>query len=365
MTHLLELEYGVFKTPMDRYLYTYTHDEKSDPYTPQKNAQCDKLNKWMKDIQSKAPIFSDWITSDEIQNFYKEFEKEVGYNLNDKDAYKICSNIMFMYCGGIDLIPNVISDGLFNKIHNFTLEYRKRLLHSGKLSVKTTTLATMPFAWIFKTLITDFIKNLQGFKDDIDGYMQAEQAKIVFHSTRGISTLLILEPLGLSTGIQPVYANLVNLEIYSRSDHDLEDSKYESQKDNKYGYDKYLFRFTGMGQFMPFNGCDDDYDDGMSTLCNLQVLIDKLDEYAMYLKDWEPYCKNITETYFQRDRITMDNMNAVSGVYSYYSSNRSEKYESIWYLFVGIIIGVLSTWIIERRQFVLNLLKHHKYDTLS
>eukprot|EP01084_Bolivina_argentea_P010934 20408_1 len=253
MTYFMEMKYmkyNIKTNPMDKYLYTYTHDEKSDPYTPHKNANCPKLNKWMNSIQSKSKYFMNWINSNNIKLFYKQFQNEVGYDLNDKDAYKLCSNIVWMYCAGINLIPNVISEDLFNKIHNFTLEYRKRLLHSGELSVKTTTLATMPFAWILKTLITDFIKNLEGFKNDINGYMNAKKAKIIFHSTRGISTLLMLEPLGLSNGIQPIYANLVNLEIYSKN---LSYFNYKQQKsDDIYGYGKYLFRFTFMGKFVPF-----------------------------------------------------------------------------------------------------------------
>merc|ERR1712228_392285 len=99
----------------------------------------------MESIGKESKEFVDWIKSDKVQSFYKEYEEEVGYALNDKDEYKICSNIVWMYCGGIDVVPNIISDDLFRKVHNFSLEYRKRLYHSGPSSLKTTSLATMPF----------------------------------------------------------------------------------------------------------------------------------------------------------------------------------------------------------------------------
>ena len=257
-------------------------------------------------------------------------------------------------------------------------------VHSGPLSRISTELSTRPWAWIMITLITDFIKNLEGFgKDDINGYLDAEKAKLVFHSTRGISTLLILEPLGLSTGIQPIYANLVNLEIYSRSKDDMNGkySKYKAE-DSKYGYDKYLFRFTNMGNFMPFPGCDKDYDHQNSTLCNLEILINRFNEYALYLKDWEPVCRNMTDKYYENP-LNKDNNIIVGDVFevndgdfgslSMHSNDDiggdfvSERrgVESVWYLIVGLIIGAVIMWAIDRRNFIMNQLKSNKYHVIN
>ena len=353
MTYFLE----TFAMSINKYLYTYTHDQQSDPYTPQKNANCPNLKQWMEQVGKTSKDFQEWINSDEVQTFYQEYEEEVGYNLGDidtDDAYDICSNIVWMYCGGLNVVPSIISDNLFSKIHNFTLEYRKRLYHSGPLSVETTSLATRPFAWILKTLITDCIKHLEGFDNKVNGYMDAERAKLIFHSTRGISTLLILEPLGLSNGLQPIYANMVNLEIYSKNDADKDDRKRST-----YGYDKYLFRFTNMGQFVPFPGCSEDYMDGMSTLCNLQILIDRLGEFAMYLNEWEPVCKNITDSYFAK-AVANDEDLTVSGV----QEPAKNGVERLWFLIVGMIVGIVIMWMIDRKEFIKNIIRYHKYQSI-
>ena len=228
-----------------------------------------------------------------------------------------------------------------------------------------------------RTLITDFIKNLEGFgKEDINGYLDAEQAKLVFHSTRGISTLLILEPLGLSTGIQPIYANLVNLEIYSRSTDDM-DNKYSTYQaeESEYGYDKYLFRFTNMGDFMPFPGCDEDYNNGDSTLCNLEVLLNRFDEYALYLKDWYPICRNMTDKYYEnphnKEGIFVGDVYEVDDHFVVPSQSGDDVtpakggIESAWYLIVGIIIGAVIMWAIDRRNFIINQLKSNKYHVIN
>ena len=262
-----------------------------------------------------------------------------------------------MYCGGINLVPGIISEELFNMIHNYTLEYRSKVLDNGPVSKETTSLASMPFVWILKTMISDYVYNLKGDTDKINGYLDGARAKLVFHSTRGISTLYFLSALGLSDGREPVYANLVNFEIYS-SNLPLDESGNI--------FDGYWFRITEMGQFLPFPGCDEDYKDGKSTLCNLSVFMDRLNELAMPLKEWEHYCRKVTGDYFSTKKVI--SMGVVDGETGNIEGvNNGQGYNmhqmGLWNFVIGLMCGAIVMWIMDRVKYFKNLFRQD-YDTI-
>merc|ERR1712129_422940 len=101
-----------------------------------------------------------------------------------------------------------------------------------------------------------------------------------------------------------------------------------------------------------------DYMSGKSTLCDLRVLIDRLSEYAMHLNEWEPYCKSITDAYFEQgEEVKTDEAVVVT-------LPILNHHENIWFLVVGIIIGIVVMWMIDRKEFIKNILRFHKYESL-
>ena len=56
-------------------------------------------------------------------------------------------------------------------------------------------ITSMPFVWILRTLIADHGNYMKGDTQNINGYSDAKKAKLIFHSTRGISPLFFLSAL--------------------------------------------------------------------------------------------------------------------------------------------------------------------------
>ena len=225
-------------------------------------------------------------------------------------------------------------------------------------------MASAPFAWILRTLIADKIKEMEGNEQDIDGYLDAEKAKLIFHSTRGKSTLYLMAALGLTNGVEPPYANLVNIEVYSKADSDYGDGEY----------DGYLFRIILMGKFLPFPGCEKQYDldSDTSMLCDLKVLMDRLGELAVPLNEWEDQCAAVTNAYFDEKKKKKKNKKSedLADMEQVDVSKQRQISETgldgvgIWSFAVGILFGAGIMWVIDRVRYFKNIF-NDEYDVVS
>ena len=245
---------------------------------------------------------------------------------------------------GINLVPRVLSEALFRRVLNFTIGSRQAVLRNGAASKEATALAAMPFAWILRTLLSDRVRFAAN--PALRGYLDAERAKLVFHSTRGISTLYFLAALGLTDGVEPPFANLLNVEIYSTP-------PSASAPSDGDAFDGFLFRILNMGAFLPFPGCEAEYgsEQAPSTLCSLSVLMRRLDELAMPLKQWEPHCAAITAEYFAND---VDD--AKETACAMVRGGRQQAGGlGVWLFGVGALSGALLMWLWHRASYLKRL----------
>ncbi len=134
---------------------------------------------------------------------------------------------------------------------------------------------------------------------DSEYYLYAEKAKLVYHSVHDTSILFLLEAMNISNGREPMFAEMLTLEIYERSESDPWYNKNIEQETNEL-YANYLFRWTRKGlPLTPFPGCEAEAEYTKSNLCSLSVLMDAI-EYGQNIKEWETTCQQVTNAYFQK-----------------------------------------------------------------
>lgn len=337
--------------------------------------------------------FQTFIKSDFSLSVQKQWKEEVD---NKPLTFLLAREIVIMYCMGLH-IP--VSHTLMSKIYAWSQEYQRCLVHNT-IGREFCTLANMPFAWILKTLISDRIYFLNHMLDEIDGYMDASEAKIVFYASQGIYTLYMMGAFNIQlSGHEPMFANIIALEIYEKNKvseykwdkkHHRDSSSSSSKRKSKSTkesvesesekrrhllwnknksksksssaiFDNYLFRFNINGKFLPFTECEDEYEHG-SQLCSLMVLMNLLNEISMPLNEWEPFCRNITETLLMGNGITsmdvletvhVDDHQFVSSVESVSSENYLSRFtDDVWLIIIAFLLGATVVFIVDRWKFI-------------
>merc|ERR1712154_265219 len=124
-------------------------------------------------------------------------------------------------------------------------------------------------------------------------YLHAEEAKLIYHSVHDTTILFVLEALGISNGREPMFAEMLTLEIYERSANDpWYDKNLEVETIELFA--NYLFRWTRKGKALtPFPGCEQEYEYTKSDLCSLSVLMEAMKD-GKNIKEWEDECYNVT-----------------------------------------------------------------------
>ena len=236
-------------------------------------------------------------------------------------SYDRGEGAVLMYCAGLE-IP--LEYETFINSLNASYAIREAILANNETSPTTCKLAASPVNWLFFTLIQNHIMFLgqqetiiseggssQELEDELNKeaeadddkdsefYLNAEQAKLIYHSVHDVTILYVLESLGISNGREPMFAEMLTLEIYQRSPSDPWYNKNMEITTNEL-YANYLFRWTRKGKALtPFPGCEEEYEYTQSSLCSLSVLM-KAIKYGQNIKDWEGTCYNVTEEYFAK-----------------------------------------------------------------
>ena len=151
-------------------------------------------------------------------------------------SYDKGEGAVLMYCGGLE-VP--LSWNQFLDTLNVSYQLREAILSNNETSSTSCSLAASPIAWLFYTLVDNHVRyrtqentlDAEGedsveVQQDIDGlqsvepkefYLGAEKAKLVYHSVHDTSILYLLEAMGISNGREPMFAEMLTLEIYSRA----------------------------------------------------------------------------------------------------------------------------------------------------
>jgi len=290
----------------------YTHDFQSDPYAANKDKMCPQFAGYIDDLGMASKQFQELMKSELAARVDKEWFAATGNHY----SYDYGASATLMYCGGLD-VP--LSWDAFLDSLNMSYAIREAILSNNETSYTSCKLAASPMAWLFRTLIKNHIVYLRQVemyraagedseeiktefeheKSEVDNeyYLYAEQAKLVYHSVHDTSILYLLQAMNLSNGRQPMFAEMLTLEIYERSEDDPWYNYNIDQVTNEL-FARYLFRWTRKGKALaPFPGCQKEYELTKSSLCSLSVLMDVL-EYGENIKEWEQTCQNVTGEYF-------------------------------------------------------------------
>ena len=168
----------------------------------------------------------------------------------------------------------------------------------------------------------------------------------------------MLEALGISNGKEPMFAEMLTLEIYERSESDPWYLRNIDEETDEL-YANYLFRWTRKGKALsPFPGCKDEYEYTKSDLCSLSVLM-KAMEYGQNIKDWEATCINVTDAYFTTHHKDGD-LRKTKKEKKKKKHKDSDLVSYIWTFVFGVSVGVASMMFISKYDAWFN--KDWKYE---
>ena len=273
----------------------------STPYLPRDNWKIgDKLDDYIDSIVKDDNFYNLW-NSDEIQLIRDEYQRITNITLSQHTGI----SILPAYCAGIELPFNksffnkLIDIGnTFNQLQWFNKWNMYNDTHNSNNSSNSTdsslfdrnqayVLASSPMRYLIGQYILNMTNNGE------------YERKIVYHSFHDSSIYMLLAGLGIGDGMTPIFAQMLQLEIYSIKD------EYSSKNLFPSGY---AFRFLRNGQnnLLKFSKCGDMYEMG-SQLCDLNVLLDILNEKSMELHEWQDY----TQAYLTRVFDDTDNDNCV------------------------------------------------------
>lgn len=239
---------------------TIVNDQAFNPYTPYENSVC-----------KAQPQFQEWLNRSAVDRYEKYFNPRRQSVLDQQTEiiaeYKTQGGMWFdntpwdlehagfqialYYCNGFDIPlenetfwtlmdaglqwisvqPNATSDDAFER------EY------ATKQQCATHFMALPMYKRIFDEMSAV-----------IDGNDDAKQ--FVLHSAHDSTIEAFLSGLGMYDGVFPYFAQFVTFELYSNIDGD-----------------GYLFRITNKGEFVPYEFCADEYRNGDTQLCDLEILM--------------------------------------------------------------------------------------------
>eukprot|EP01084_Bolivina_argentea_P142522 250376_1 len=365
----------------------YTHDYQSDPYTSNKDKNCPLIGKYINDMGMNSTDYKTVMKSDLMNKTQVAWYKATGLNY----SYNNGEGAVLMYCGGLD-VPLKYND--FLNVLNMSYAIREALLANNETSTTACKLVASPMAWLFNTLIKNHIlylrqvetlktqgENFEQIKGNFEGvqstetdeyYLYAEKAKLIYHSVHDTSILYMLQALGISNGREPMFAEMLTLEIYERSVSDPWYNKDIQQTTNEL-YANYLFRWTRKGKpLAPFPGCEQEFKYTNSNLCSLSVLMDAI-EYGENIKTWEKTCQNVTEKYFAKKKkktkvksghkhdSNIHDDNAHDNIEQSATSGSVSFVSLLWTFLFGVSIGIAIMMFINKYN---SWFKESKYESI-
>eukprot|EP01083_Nonionella_stella_P080454 221123_1 len=322
----------------------YTHDYQSDPYTTTHDKNCPLIGKYIQHRGTKTRQYKTLMKSALMNATKHQWLQATGLNY----SYENGEGAILMYCGGLD-IP--LKWQHFLNVLNMSYAIREAILANNETATETCRLAASPLAWLFKRLVLNHIISLRekameekwAFETENEGYLSAKHAQLIYHSVHDVSILYLLQALGISNGREPMFAEMLTLEIYERSMTDPWYNKNIEQVTNEL-FENYLFRWTRKGKPLAmFPGCEAEYEYTQSTLCSLSVLMDAL-EYGENIKPWEETCAKVTEEYFgevparHKGKDNKDKKKTTGGSALSYG----------WTFVFGISVGIASVMFIQK-----------------
>eukprot|EP01084_Bolivina_argentea_P124927 221388_1 len=283
----------------------YTHDYQSDPYASNKDKSCPLFAEYIDAIGMESTQYTKLMQSEMVNATKQQWFEATGHAY----SYNKGESAVLMYCGGLD-VP--LEYNHFLNVLNTSYRIREAILSNNETSSTSCTLAASPMLWLFATLIknhivflrqTDMVEHAEETDMFENGsyYMSAERARLIYHSVHDTSILYMLEALGISNGREPMFAEMLTLEIYERS---MNDPWYniDIQQVTDELYENYLFRSTRKGKALAiFPECEEEYQYTHSSLCSLSVLMAAMD-YGQNIKPWEKTCRSVTEQYFAKQK---------------------------------------------------------------
>lgn len=307
-----------------------THDITSTPYLPQSNYVLEeKLTEYDKYILKTSEYYSYWNSLNSSKHTYmKQTGKSMGQSAGISLLPIYCNNIRIPL--NITVFNATVDAGYRLKELKWSNEYNmynKTYNDSDEYKDKNT---------LFEILSSPFRYLINSYIDDIhnDG-----NNKIVYHSIHDISIFILLGGLGVGDGIQPMFAELLTLEIYSINntyDIDINDSFPSG----------FGFRLIRNNDILQFEKCNQTIEMGF-TICDLNVIVDILNKSAMPIKEWE------NEAYKQLDTLNAalptgaPSMAPTQSPTAACNENKWYRMSQVWIAFVIGIVTALSITLIS------------------
>jgi len=356
----------------------FTHDFQSDPYGSNKDKNCPDLEKYISATGMQSEQYQQLMASKLYAQTQQDWKDSTGMDF----SYDNGQSAVLMYCAGMN-VP--LSWDQFLNVLNVSYAIREALLSNEQSSPESCKLAASPMAWLFRELISNHILYLRqvqimkakGMNDEEikahfvteeregrapEYYLRGERAQLIYHSVHDTSILFLLEALNISNGREPMFAEMLTLEIYERSNSDPW-YVYNIDQVTDELFANYLFRVTRKGKpLAPFPGCHEEYRYTNSSLCSLSVLMRALD-YGQEIKEWEHTCENVTDSYFHTHKKDgtlkkkyQDEKESTNG------RHKNEFLAYLWTFMFGISVGVGVTVFTNKYHSWFN--KGWKYETI-
>lgn len=251
-----------------------THDKESSPYLPRENYIFgDDLKTYMNQILENNDYY-DYYQSDEITEIYQQYANITNLSVSSISS-KIGIDILPAYCDNIK-IP--LTSSLFDKIVNASY-HLKQLYWQNEYNMYENQRQFEPNASrheVFQLASSPMRNIIYDYAVQIN-----DSQKIVYHSFHDSTILVLLGGLGISNGIQPIFAELLLLEIF-------EIKNNASENVNDFFPSGFGFRFLRNGDILQFENCSSLIEIG-SQLCDLNVLLTILSQNAMTMTEWQQF----------------------------------------------------------------------------
>ena len=262
------------------------HDQGRDPWNPDNSQVCSNAGDW---------YFNYTESSDEYMSLYNSdwrysVEDEWNIATNSTTFFSVIGiSTLPIYCiGNIDIpiFDNEKYGNIYSNAVNFSYAVKNAIYHNNDKSAFASKLMSGPLSYDLLTQINSLSL--------LDENENEKGLQFVLHSTHDNTLMYFLEAFGIFDGVQPIFGEMITLEIYLKKENENRKvlNEYEYEYDD-YDYDDFVFRWIRNGKFLQFPGCN--YQNG-TQLCNLTNLINVLQDVAMPLQQWEVYCNNVTSS---------------------------------------------------------------------
>lgn len=306
-----------------------THDKQRDPYVPEDNYIFGETLTQFMYSQLKDSLYYQYWESDYVTNtsqFYSNLTNVTFYDFLGIDSLPAyCDNLKIpLSFNNYNKIINISYDliqYLFRNEYNMYVKDKEEKFINYTNSTKNNILKLISSP--MRHLIHEYIINNT---NNID----ISEKNIVYHSFHDSTIFELLGGMGISDGIQPIFAEMLSLEIYVINIDKI--SKNISQLFPS----GFAFRLLRNNKILRFSNCSELIELYNSELCDLNVLLNILSDDAMPMVEWEIVMQEYLNNFYANYSVD-DQGDTNSG------KDKSCSQDFIRGIIFGILIGIATS----------------------